>query len=92
MTQHDFILIRDLHKEARGRRPSPSWDDWFAALPTAEKQVVWDGLVAESNESDAQEALAEQRCCREFLRAVRAGIRLVRRLWTTRCRGSLATT
>ena len=75
MTQHDFTLIRDLHKEARGRRPSCDWDEWFAALPLAEKQAVWDGLVAESNQRDADEVLAEQRCCREFLRAVRAGIR-----------------
>ena len=46
MTQHDFDLIRDLHKAARGRRPSCDWDEWFAALPTAEKQAVWDDLVA----------------------------------------------
>jgi hypothetical protein len=75
MTQQDFNLIRDLHKEARGRRPSPSWDDWFAALPTAEKQDVWDGLIAESQERDADEASAEQRSCREFRDAIRAGIR-----------------
>ena len=75
MTQHDFTLIRDLHKEARGRRPSCDWDEWFAALPLAEKQVVWDDLVAESNERDAEEARAEQHSCREFLRAVRAGMR-----------------
>ena len=75
MTQQDFNLIRDLHKEARGRRPSPSWDDWFAALPLAEKQVVWDDLVAESNQRDADEALAEQRSCRQFRDAIRAGMR-----------------
>ena len=75
MTQHDFILIRDLHKEARGRRPSCDWDDWFAALPTAEKQVVWDDLVAESDERDADEARAEQWHCRQFRDAIRAGMR-----------------
>ena len=61
MTQHDFILIRDLHKEARGRRPSCDWDEWFAALPLAEKQAVWDGLVAESNERDAEDFSDERR-------------------------------
>ena len=66
MTQHDFDLIRDLHKEARGRRPSYDWDVWFDALPLAEKQVVWDDLVAESNQRDADEASAEQRHCRQF--------------------------
>ena len=71
MTQHDFILIRDLHKAARGRRPSCDWDEWFAALPLAEKQEVWNDLVAEAYQRAAEEALAEPRCCREFLRAVR---------------------
>ena len=75
MTQQDFDLIRDLHKEARGRRPSYDWDGWFAALPTAEKQVVWDDLVAESNERDAEEASAEQRDCRQFRDAIRATMR-----------------
>ena len=73
MTQHDFILIRDLHKEARGRRPSCDWDDWFAACRLLKSRSC--GMHCESNERDAEEALAEQRCCREFLRAVRAGIR-----------------
>ena len=75
MTQHDFDLIRDLHKAARGRRPSCDWDEWFAALPTAEKQAVWDDLVAESDERDAEEARAEQWHCRQFRDAIRAGIR-----------------
>ncbi len=75
MTQQDFILIRDLHKEARGRRPSYDWDVWFDALPLAEKQVVWDDLVAESNQRDADEASAEQRHCRQFRDAIRATMR-----------------
>ena len=75
MTQQDFILIRDLHKEARGRRPSYDWDVWFDALSLAEKQVVWDDLVAESNQRDADEASAEQRHCRQFRDAIRAGMR-----------------
>jgi len=75
MTQHDFTLIRDLHKEARGRRPSCDWDEWFAALPLAEKQDVWDDLIAESQERDADEASAERRSCRQFRDAIRAGMR-----------------
>ena len=75
MTQHDFDLIRDLHKAARGRRPSCDWDDWFAALPLAEKQVVWDDLVAESDERDAEETRAEQWHCRQFRDAIRATMR-----------------
>jgi len=75
MTQQDFILIRDLHKEARGRRPSYDWDVWFDALPLAEKQVVWDDLVAESNQRDADEASAEQRHCRQFRDTIRATMR-----------------
>jgi len=75
MTQQDFDLIRDLHKEARGRRPSYDWDVWFDTLPLAEKQVVWDDLVAESNQRDAEEASAEQRSCRQFRDAIRATMR-----------------
>ena len=75
MAQHDFDLIRDLHKEARGRRPSQQWCEWYASLAFDAKQAIWNDLIDESLRRDAEEALAEQRCCREFLRAVRAGMR-----------------
>ena len=80
MTQHDFDLIRDLHKEARGRRPSYDWDVWFAALSLAEKQEIWDGLIAASNPRDTDDARAAQRPCREFRDAV-CGCRIVIALW-----------
>jgi len=75
MTHYVFDCIRDLHKEARGVRPSAEWDAWFTALPAEAKQEIWDGLVAESVRRDNERESAEQRCCREFLRAVRAGMR-----------------
>ncbi len=75
MTQHDFTLIRDLHKEARGRRPSCDWDEWFAALPTPETQVVSADHHAESPDRDADEARAEQGHCRQFRDAIRATMR-----------------
>ena len=75
MIQQDFDLIRDLHKEARGRRPSYDWDVWFAALPAEAKQEVWNDLVAESKQRDAEDAREEQWHCREFRDAIRATMR-----------------
>ncbi len=75
MTQQEFDLIRDLHKEARGRRPSYDWDVWFDSLSLTDKQGVWNGLVDESQDRDNEEARAEQRCCRQFRDAIRATMR-----------------
>ena len=75
MTQHDFDLIRDLHKAARGVRPSYDWDVMFDGLSVENKQRVWDGLVAESVRRDAEEASAEQHHCRQFRDAIRATMR-----------------
>lgn len=46
-TTNDFELISDLHKDARGFRPSGDWFEHFNSLPTAEKQRVWDDLCDE---------------------------------------------
>jgi len=75
MTQQEFDLIRDLHKEARGVRPSHDWDVMFDGLSAEAKQEIWDGLVVESVRRDSEEARAEQRCCREFRDAIRATMR-----------------
>ena len=39
-------LVSDLHKDARGYRPTESfWSYWNLLMPS-EKQGVWDGLCA----------------------------------------------
>ena len=75
MTHYVFDCSRDLHKEARGVRPSAEWDAWFTALPAEAKQEIWDGLVAESVRRDNERASAEQQDCREFRSAIRATMR-----------------
>lgn len=51
-TTNSFELISDLHKDARGCRPSSDWFDHFESLPEAEKQRVWDDLCDELAEED----------------------------------------
>ena len=75
MTQHDFNLIRDLHKEARGVRPSYDWDVWFDSLSLVDKQGVWNGLVDESQDRENERASAEQWHCRQFRDTIRATMR-----------------
>ena len=43
----DEQTVSDLHKDARGFRPSNSWWQMWNALGDAEKQNVWDSLCEE---------------------------------------------
>ena len=51
-TTNTFELISDLHKDARGFRPSGDWFEHFNSLPESGKQRVWDGLCDELAEED----------------------------------------
>ena len=75
MTQQEFDLIRDLHKEARGVRPSAEWDAWYGSLEFDAKQAIWNDLIDESVRRDEERASAEQWHCREFRSAIRATMR-----------------
>ena len=75
MTQQEFDLIRDLHKEARGRRPSAEWTEWYFSLAFNAKQAIWNSLIDESVRRDEERASAEQWHCREFRDAIRATMR-----------------
>lgn len=59
---NDFELISDLHKDARGCRPSGDWMETFNQLPAADKQRVWDDLcdelAQEEREMQARQAKA----------------------------------
>lgn len=46
-----FELIRDLHKDARGFRPSAEWDAMFNSASPARQQAIWDMLCEELDES-----------------------------------------
>ena len=65
MQKQTFELISDLHKDARGFRPTTSWFAFFDALSYEDKVKTYDGLVAEMEASikrekeEAATALAE---------------------------------
>lgn len=54
-----FELIRDLHKDARGFRPSQEWMAVFNGLSDVAKQETWDGLVRELSETMAEDERLE---------------------------------
>ena len=55
----DEQIVSDLHKDARGYRPSNSWWQMWNALGDAEKQNVWDGLGEELSVELARSRRAE---------------------------------
>lgn len=61
-----FELIRDLHKDARGFRPSAGWMEVFNGLSDVAKQETWDGLVRELEESNAEEERQEIEAAAEY--------------------------
>lgn len=61
LTQSDFALISDLHKDARGFRPSQDWLRSFDGKTYAEKEAIWDGLIREMDASVEAEKAGEAR-------------------------------
>lgn len=57
MTDHleMLTLISDLHKDARGFRPSADLRAHYARLSTADLTLAWDGLCAELSATLARE-------------------------------------
>lgn len=43
----DARVISDLHKDARGYRPSADWLNWFHSTSDAMRQTLWNGLIEE---------------------------------------------
>jgi hypothetical protein len=64
--QHEFDLISDLHKDARGFRPSSSWLAAFRASTRAEQQAEWDSLIEEMEDSQKAEAEAQAKATDVF--------------------------
>lgn len=61
-----FELIRDLHKDARGFRPSSEWTAMFNAAKPERQQAIWDMLCEELAASEAQERAAEAAAAARF--------------------------
>lgn len=64
-------LISDLHKEAYGFRPTQRFFDDWDGYTDAEKQEVWDSLVATMEENAAMEKEVEAQNLSEFRERVR---------------------
>ena len=59
MYTFDEQTVSDLHKDARGHRPSSYWwEDWRLASDST-KQVIWDNLIEELNLSMDQDSQKE---------------------------------
>jgi len=48
----DLDHFSDLHKDARGHRPSAEFWNWLRNAPKIEVQKCWDDLCAEANERE----------------------------------------
>jgi hypothetical protein len=65
-TMSEFNLISDLHKDARGYRPSASFITAFTADSQADQQEVWDSLCLELSTREAHDARQEINSQRVF--------------------------
>lgn len=54
-----FELISDLHKDARGFRPSAGWMSYFDGLSDVAKEETWESLCDELDQRERQEAIDE---------------------------------
>ena len=74
-------IISDLHKDARGYRPSQSfWDGWKQSTED-DKQSVWDMLCKELEQRMADEAAAEKRSLDSFRESVRNTMNYYKVTW-----------
>lgn len=56
---YDERLVSDLHKDARGFRPSQGWWEQWVLSSDQWKQQIWDGLLMELNREMERERAAE---------------------------------
>ena len=64
--EQTFELISDLHKDARGFRPTNSWFAFFNALPYEDKLSTYDSLIAEMETSNKREKEEAEIALAEF--------------------------
>lgn len=65
-----FELLGDLHKDARGFRPSASFMEAFEAQDEVEQQRRWDSLCQELEDREREEALMQMDAQRDFERRI----------------------
>lgn len=59
---YDVDSFSDLHKDARGFRPSEGFWQWVNNATPDELQEKWDSLTEELNQAIAEEKAMEERC------------------------------
>ena len=65
-------IISDLHKDARGYRPTEFfWEEWTQS-PDSVKQEIWDMLCEEVDISMKEQEAAEAKALIEFRKLIRA--------------------
>jgi hypothetical protein len=62
----NFELISDLHKDARGFRPSQGWMEIFNGQSDVAQLDTWDALTQEMDDREADEARQELDAQREY--------------------------
>lgn len=68
MTEYTYSeeLVSDLHKDARGYRPSSYWwEDWRLSGPST-KQTIWNNLSAELDDELARERAMKTKALTAF--------------------------
>ena len=74
-------IVSDLHKDARGYRPCEYfWEAWTESPPES-KQFVWDMLLEELEQRNADETAAEKRSLDSFRETVRNTMNYYKCAW-----------
>lgn len=72
----DSNIVSDLHKDARGYRPTEYfWEEWDQCGDD-NRQAMWDNLINEFNNTQAAEREAEARALENFRTQIKAMKRL----------------
>jgi len=73
---YDETIISDLHKDARGFRPSQDWwAMWQDALP-AGRQLIWDNLCSELDAEIERERAEQAMALQSFEKQISANLAL----------------
>jgi hypothetical protein len=72
MYTFDEQIVSDLHKDARGFRPSQSWWEMWNESHPSRKQEIWDALCEELSEAMDSERRAQAAALTEFEAQIKA--------------------
>ena len=63
----DENIVSDLHKDARGFRPTEYWWDQWSLCTDVQKQTMWDALCVELEEEMDREKLEQARALAKLM-------------------------